>query len=97
MQIEAISAPLTYRWPEGEVNLQPGKPIELPDDRALKLLAKAPGKVRIVVTSRVTPLVPGGCWACGQARFWLSTSDKLVCGVCHPPVDTSLVVEWLTA
>ena len=46
MQIEAVGKTLTYRWPHGEVRLEPGKPVELPDDRARKILQKAPGKVR---------------------------------------------------
>lgn len=48
MLIEAIGKPLTYRWPGGEVHLEPGTPIDLPDDRAQRLLSKAPGKVRMV-------------------------------------------------
>jgi hypothetical protein len=96
MQIEAISAPLIYRWPEGEVSLEPGKPVELPDARARKLLAKAPDKVRIAATPQVTRPLPGTCWACGQARFWVSVHEKLICGGCHPPADLALVTEWLT-
>ncbi len=45
--LEALE-PLTYRWPDGEVRLEPGKPVSLPDERARKLLAKAQGKVRPV-------------------------------------------------
>jgi hypothetical protein len=51
MRIEAIGLPLKYKWPAGEVYLQPGRPIELPNDRALKLLKRvAPGRVRASVT-----------------------------------------------
>lgn len=46
MRIEALTS-FTYRWPGGEVHLEPGKPIDLPDDRAQRLLNKAPGKVRV--------------------------------------------------
>lgn len=49
MLVEAIGKPITYRWPEGEVRLEPGKPVELPNDRARRLLDKAPGKVRVVI------------------------------------------------
>ena len=49
MLIEAIGKPLTCRWPGGEVRLEPGTPIDLPDDRAKRLLSKAPGKVRMVI------------------------------------------------
>lgn len=55
MLIEAIGSPLTCRWPGGEVRLEPGKPIDLPDDRAQRLLSKAPGKVRMV-----TPTIAAG-------------------------------------
>lgn len=48
MLVEAIGRPLTYRWPAGEIRLEPGKPVALPDERARKLLEKAPGKVRLV-------------------------------------------------
>jgi len=48
MRLEAIGKSLTYRWPGGEVVLEPGKPVELPRDRAERLLAKAAGKVREV-------------------------------------------------
>ena len=48
MIIECIGSPFTYRWPTGEVRLVPGQPVELPDDRAARLLEKAPGRVRVV-------------------------------------------------
>lgn len=60
MLIEAVAKPLTYRWPGGEVRLEPGKPVDLPQDRAWRLLAKAPGKVRPV--EQVLLL----CRGCGQ-------------------------------
>jgi len=47
MIIEALTS-FTYRWPGGEVHLKPGKPIDLPEDRALRLLDKAAGKARLV-------------------------------------------------
>ncbi len=47
MLIEAIEEPVTYRWPSGEIQLEPGCPVYLPESRALKLLAKAQGKVRL--------------------------------------------------
>jgi hypothetical protein len=46
--IECIGSPFTYRWPTGEVRLVPGHPVELPEDRAARLLEKAPGRVRVV-------------------------------------------------
>lgn len=62
MRVEAIARPITYRWPQGEVLLRPGRPVELPDDRARRLLEKASGKVRAVGPAPVpTPApVPDG-------------------------------------
>lgn len=45
--IEATK-PLTVRVPEGELHLLPGQPVDLPEDRAKKLLEKARGSVRLV-------------------------------------------------
>ncbi len=45
--LEALEL-LTYRWPDGEVRLEPGRPVSLPDERARRLLAKAEGKVRAI-------------------------------------------------
>ena len=53
MLIEATGKPFTYRWPDGEVRLEFGRPVELPEDRARKLLAKAPSKVRVVASLAV--------------------------------------------
>ena len=47
MLIEALK-PLTVKLPGGDLQLKPGRPVNLAEDRALKLLAKAPGKVRMV-------------------------------------------------
>lgn len=51
MIIECIGAPFTYRWPGGEAHFEPGKPVDLPEARAKRLLDKAPGKVRVVTPS----------------------------------------------
>lgn len=48
MKIEAVGRAFTYRWPGGEVRLEPGKPIDLPADRATKLLACAGARARLV-------------------------------------------------
>jgi hypothetical protein len=36
----------------------------------------------------------GACWACGRARFWMSTHGTLVCATCHPPAAPDLVRQW---
>ena len=51
MIIECIGGPFTYRWPGGEVYLEPGTPIDLPDERAKRLLSKAPNRVRVVTSA----------------------------------------------
>jgi len=48
MKLETTGKAFTYRWPGGEVHLEPGKPIDLPDERAKRLLDKAAGKVRMI-------------------------------------------------
>lgn len=50
MTVECVGPAFTYRWPGGEVHLEPGKPIDLPDERAKRLIEKAPGKVRVIPT-----------------------------------------------
>ena len=49
MWLEATGKAFTYRWPGGEVHLEQGKPVDLPDARAKRLLSKAQGKVRAVI------------------------------------------------
>jgi len=48
MLIEAVGRPIRYRWPGGEVRLQPGRPVTLDDERAKKILLKCGPKVRKV-------------------------------------------------
>src|SRR5262245_14233184 len=57
MRLEATGSPFVYRWPGGEIRLEPGKPIELPDERAKRLLDKAPGRVRVIDPD----IKPGAC------------------------------------
>lgn len=66
MIIECIGSPFTYRWPTGEVHLEPGKPVDLPDERARRLLDKAPGKVRVCLPA----IQPGSLvsWRRGDGR-----------------------------
>ncbi len=59
MIVEAIDTTVMYRWPGGEVRLEPGNPIELPKERATRLLAKACGKVRAVDPDPIPALNPG--------------------------------------
>jgi hypothetical protein len=54
MRVEAVGTSFRYTWPGGSVLLEPGKPIELDDARAKRLLDKAPGKVK-VITPTIQP------------------------------------------
>jgi len=63
MKLEATGKAFTYRWPGGEVHLEQGKPIDLPDDRGKRLLDKAAGKVRMVAPT----IRPGDKIAWGRA------------------------------
>ena len=49
MLIEAVDHPILCRFPGGEVRMEPGKPVDLPEARALRLLDKAAGKVRVII------------------------------------------------
>ena len=47
MLIEAYK-PLRIRLKSGEIRMEPGHPIEFSDEDGEKLLARAPGKVRVI-------------------------------------------------
>ena len=48
MLIEATERPFIYQWPGGEIRLEPGRPVSLPDDRARKLLARVGSRAKEV-------------------------------------------------
>ena len=48
MLLEAVDRPIRYTWPKGELRLEPGKPIKVPDDRGQKVLTRCGDKVRKV-------------------------------------------------
>ncbi len=53
MRIEAL-IPIRVRRSGAELRLVPGVPVDLPEAEALKLLQRAPNKVRVVGDDRVT-------------------------------------------
>lgn len=55
MLIEAVDHPIRYRFPGGEIRLEPGRPVEVEPERAAKLLARAGVKVRAI-----TPVIHSG-------------------------------------
>lgn len=48
MILDCTGESFIYRWPAGEVHFEPGKPIDMPDERAQRVLSKAPGRVRVI-------------------------------------------------
>lgn len=69
MIIECVGAPFTYRWPTGEVRLEPGKPVDLPDARAKRLLGKAPDRVRVIRPTLQAGSQVTWCRADGSAQL----------------------------
>ena len=53
--LECMGPAFTYRWPGGEVRFEPGIPVDLPDDRARRVLSKAPGRVRVIAPTLFEP------------------------------------------
>jgi len=33
---------------------------------------------------------------CGHSKRWRSIHGVVICGICHPPADASLVAEWIS-
>ena len=85
MLIEAIGRPLTYRWPEGEVRLVPGQPLDLPETRAKRLLEKAAGRVRMV-PGQTTLIV-------GSMVTWDSPLFGLLSGPVLEVLDSGITVQ----
>jgi hypothetical protein len=84
MRIEAIDKHMCYRWPGGVVQLEPGKPIELPDARARRLLDRAPGRVRIVAELALVTV--------GTVVTWESPLFGLLSGPVLEVFNTSVAV-----
>lgn len=92
MTIECIGSPFTYRWPEGEVRLVPGHPVELSDDRAARLLEKAPGRVRLVKADK-----KNGSHLTGQIVTWDSPLFGVLSATVHEDLPTGVrVIHPLT-
>lgn len=60
MMIEAIDQPIRYRFRDGrEVVFRPGKPVDVPEGDAQRILGRAPGKIR-TAHPREDGLIPHG-------------------------------------
>lgn len=67
MKLEAIGRPFTYQWPGGQIRFELGRVIDVPEDRALRIMAKVPGRVRPLQDASLTPPLKPGVWV-----EWLS-------------------------
>ena len=52
MLIEATGESVLYEWPHGEFRFLPGKPLEVEEYRALKILKRCGSRVRQVLPAR---------------------------------------------
>jgi hypothetical protein len=77
MLIECIGEPFICRWPGGEVRLAPGQPVEIPDDRARRLLVKAPGRVRAVDAAK-EPVVIEDAHPQARSVYWESGTGEIL-------------------
>ena len=71
MLIEA-RRPMRVLIPDGEIRLDPGRPMDLPEDQALKLLVKAGGQVRpiaLITELNLDQLIPG-VWIEWVSPLW---------------------------
>jgi len=91
--------PLVYRWPGGEVRLVPGCPVELPDERGKKLLARAGDKVRVLeVPKPDSPMPETICQICTGRLWWRVPGTPWTCSRCLPmsedgPCETVYIPE----
>ena len=75
MQLEATGKPLKYRLRSGkEILLQPGCPVEVPDDSARSLITKAGDRVRVVSPAPVT-IEPASSTA--RPVFWERADGRI--------------------
>lgn len=84
MVIECTGSAFLYRWPGGEVHLEPGKRYDLPDERAKRLLQKAQGRVRVI-----HPLVPSATVA------WLRADGTRQIGLIDFVHDADDGTRWI--
>ena len=72
MLIEAVSCPIRYTWPKGAIELIPGQPVDVSEERGAKILKRCGAKIRIV-----TPLTIGGLIEFRSPLFGLCTGRVL--------------------
>lgn len=65
MKLEVVGKSFTYQWPGGQIRFESGRVIDVEEGRALRILAKVPGRVRSVESADISgtqrdegPMVP---------------------------------------
>ena len=71
MKVECIGKGFVYTWPGGRITLEQGRTIDLPDERATRLLRKVGNRVRLVI-STIQP---------GDRITWTRADDTTPTGV----------------
>ena len=104
MQLEAMGKPLKYRLRTGEeLLLQPGCPVEVPDESARSLINKAGNRVRVVVlANRANGDLTGRVVTWDSPLFGLLSATVLEdlpngVRVFHPLTEVTCVIptSWL--
>ena len=88
MFVEA-SRPLTIRRSSGDVRLVPGHPVDLPDGEALKLIAKAHGRVRAITPTVIEPAATNG-----KPIYWEAADGRIV-GPAVPECLAQVGDDWI--
>lgn len=65
MMLEAVSSPIRYSWPRGEIRFVPGAPVQVHEFRGSRILRKCGDKIR-VVANQLNPQ---------PERFWIEVNS----------------------
>ena len=99
MILEAIETPIHYRWPEGEICLIPGQPVDVSAERGKKILKKCGAKVRVVA-----PFVVGDWVEFNSPIYGVCTGqvvmtkgeDVVVSNHSETGIETWIKGKWVT-
>lgn len=74
MRLEGVGKPIIYQWPGGRIRFAPGHAVDVEDSRAIWILLKLPGRVRLAEqVEPVTPPLVGGPPVPPIAKGWYVT------------------------
>ena len=65
VMLEAVSSPIRYSWPRGEIRFVPGAPVQVHEFRGSRILRKCGDKIR-VVANQLNPQ---------PERFWIEVNS----------------------